>query len=166
MKNIGIIISIHSDFQMNDINFAFTNLKNNKIYHHIRSENNNKVLLENIPGGQYELLIYAHSCLSNVDRGGLQSIDANFLIDIHFLKWDTESDDFQQHFIMVDVDGSSYKFPMESVDKSLFQCFKDYQVLPTELKSFNSKFIEINSEFMIPVIEEYDHIMEYTPESG
>lgn len=32
LKNIGIYIEVKSDFMLNDVNFALTNLNNNKIF--------------------------------------------------------------------------------------------------------------------------------------
>lgn len=61
-----MIVVIKSDFMLNNVNFALTNLNNNKILHNVRKENIVKLVADNIPGGEYELLIYAHNCLSNV----------------------------------------------------------------------------------------------------
>lgn len=71
MKNLGLIINVNSDFLLNDVNFALTSISNNKVFHHVRNENNNKMLIENLPGGNYELIIYAHNCLSNLDKNAM-----------------------------------------------------------------------------------------------
>jgi hypothetical protein len=54
-----------------------------------------KLVADNLHGGEYELLIYAHNCLSNIEGTSdlLNSMDVDFQLDINFLKW-TAVDDF------------------------------------------------------------------------
>lgn len=66
MKDLGIIMTIKSDFLINNVNFALSNLNNNRILKTIRKENMVKLVADSMPGGKYELLIYAHNCLSNI----------------------------------------------------------------------------------------------------
>jgi len=39
MRDLGLILSIKSDFLLNNVNFALSNLNNNRIMHSIRKEN-------------------------------------------------------------------------------------------------------------------------------
>lgn len=59
---------------LNDINFALTHIDSNTIYHNTRRENNNKLVLDNLPKGTYELLVYSHQCLTNMESGYLNNI--------------------------------------------------------------------------------------------
>lgn len=152
---------------LNDVNFALTNLNNNKIFQHSRTENSNKLVLESLPGGDYEFLIYAHNCLSNIEESYdmIKSLDTQFEVDIHFIKW-TIADNFIKHFLMVDIDKKGMKVPLESFDKNEYQCVVEYNTLPSVLSSYNYEKIDMNGYYQIPIIEEYEHVMEYVPEKG
>ena len=112
-------------------------------------------------------MIYAHNCLTNIDNNGeiIKSIDVQFDVDIHFIKW-TIADNFIKHFLMVDIDKKGLKIPMETFDKNELQCVVEYSSLPSVIKSFNYERIDFNGYYQIPIIEEYEHIMEYSPEKG
>jgi len=66
IKDLGIMITIRSDFSLNNVNFALTNINNDRLLRNERYENMVHLIAKDIPGGDYELLIYAHNCLSNV----------------------------------------------------------------------------------------------------
>lgn len=55
---------------LNNVNFALSNINNERMFHNTRRENQVHLVAKDIPGGEYELLIYAHNCLSNVQREG------------------------------------------------------------------------------------------------
>ena len=69
---------------------ALTHVQTNKIYHNMRRENRNKIMLENMKGGDYELLVYTHNCLTNMQSAPLQSLDLEFSIDLNLIKWNVE----------------------------------------------------------------------------
>ena len=78
-------------------------------------------MAENIPGGEYELLIFAHNCLSNIKDPSdiIERMDVNFRIDINFIKW-TKNGDFAQYPLYLDVSGKSSQILIDSLDFTEF----------------------------------------------
>lgn len=54
------MISIQSDYILNDINFALTHIPSQTVLHNVKRENINKLVTDNLEGGEYELIIYTH----------------------------------------------------------------------------------------------------------
>ena len=88
------MINTESDFLFNDVNFALTNLQTKHIYKNTRRENINKLVLDNLEEGEYELLVYAHHCLTNMDNNYLKTMIAKYTIDFHFIRWEDEENEF------------------------------------------------------------------------
>jgi hypothetical protein len=86
-KGLGSIFITSSDFLFNDVNFALTHLSTDQIFHNIRRENLNKLVLDELPEGEYEFLVYAHHCLTNMESGYLSSIAAKYQIDFNLIRW-------------------------------------------------------------------------------
>jgi hypothetical protein len=84
-EGMGIMIYTQSNFLLNDINFALTHIETGTIYHNLKRESMNKLILENMAAGTFELLIYAHNCLTNLDFDYIQSIDVSYSIDLNMI---------------------------------------------------------------------------------
>ena len=85
---MGILIQVQSHFLLNDVSFALTHVDTGTIFHNLKRESHNKLILENMPSGTFELLIYAHNCLTNLNNGGyLSNIDVAYTIDVNLIRW-------------------------------------------------------------------------------
>ena len=47
-----------------------THIETGEISHNLKRESVNKLILENLKGGTYELLIYVHNCFTNIMEKG------------------------------------------------------------------------------------------------
>jgi len=110
----------------NDVNFALTNLNNERYFGHERFANGKRLVLSQIPGGDYEFIIYAHQPLTNLKTSPIESIEIAFELDFHFIHW-SEVDDFKQHYLMMDLGSKKgqedeVKVPLEALELSELKC--------------------------------------------
>jgi hypothetical protein len=74
--NLGLLVNVESNFLLNDVNFVLSRVNstlrsgsvNPHIFRNTRQEGQNMVLIDSLPAGQYNLILYAHSCLSNTNE--------------------------------------------------------------------------------------------------
>ena len=86
-----------------------------------------------MPEGEFELIIYAHHCLTNMKEGDyLKELDAKYVVDLNFIRWSTE-DNFSKHFIGLKVGDQKFKAELETIDTNEFKCFQEYSLLPEDL---------------------------------
>jgi hypothetical protein len=80
-----------------------------------------KLVLERLLPGDYELVIYAHNCLSNVGSGnsGLESlrmIDLRARVDAKVVRW-VAKDDFRENLAKVQLASLGWlEVPAETLD--------------------------------------------------
>ena len=60
------------------------------------------------------------------------------------------------------------KSEMDTLFQKEYKCFQDYMQLESEITPslINLGKIDINYEAMIPSVQNYEHVMEYTPVNG
>ena len=67
------------------------------------------MVLDNLPGGEFELIIFAHHCLTNMEEGGyLEKLDVKFIVDFNIIRWSAE-DDFLKHYITLKIGENNFK---------------------------------------------------------
>lgn len=97
------MISVSSDFLLNDINFALTHVSSSTVLHNVKRENINKLVSSSLLEGEYELTIYTHQCLTNMQSGFLENLNSQYLVDLNFIRW-SHQDDFKKHYATLSVD--------------------------------------------------------------
>ncbi|CDW81429.1 laminin subunit alpha-like [Stylonychia lemnae] len=167
MKDLGVLITVRSDFALNNVNFALTNVNNDRLLRNVRHENMVHLVASDIPGGDYELLIYAHNCLTNVqdsyERDQLKFLDVGFQIDLNFIRI-TKEDDFNQHTIMVDTKESTIKTQIDTIYTHEYNCYSKYVVLDNKIiPSFVNGRVDHAYEAMIVNPQITQHQMTYIP---
>lgn len=91
-KDIGLLINIESNFLVNDVNFVLSRTgglnkkdKNHHIFKNQRQEGQNLLLVPELQAGHYNLIVFAHSCLSNV-QGSPETLPIDFDIELSFFR--------------------------------------------------------------------------------
>jgi hypothetical protein len=112
-------------------------------------------VLDNLPGGEFELIIYGHHCLTNLKSDYLEKLDVKYLVDINFIRWSTQ-DDFSKHFIVLKVAENKLKAELDTIDSNEFKCYSEYSILPEDLLHFGHNEIDVSSFFMIPQVDSYE----------
>ena len=77
-----------------------------------------KLVLERLLPGDYELVIYAHNCLSNLGNGleSLRMIDMRARVDAKVVRW-VAKDDFRDHLAKVQLASLGWlEVPAETLD--------------------------------------------------
>ena len=66
------------------------------------------------------------------------------------------------NFVLLDIDGRTFKIPALTEERSISECLKHYMPLPDVITFTNSDSLnELNQIFMIPSTDRYEHTVEY-----
>lgn len=90
-------------------------------------------MIDNLPEGEFELIIYAHHCLTNMKKGDyLESLDVKFIVDFNIVRWSSE-DDFMKHFVSLKIGENNFKVEIDTIDINEFSCYYEYSLMPEDL---------------------------------
>jgi hypothetical protein len=80
----------------------------------VKREGVNKLVLLKLEVGEYELLVYAHNCLSFLDNGKqISSFDVSFSIDFNFIRWMKHTDDLITKYVNLQIGNDIFKTPLD-----------------------------------------------------
>jgi hypothetical protein len=94
----------------------------------------------------------------------MNSMDVDYYIDIKFIRWmdGLQSMLSKGNFILLEMKDQSLKLPVITEERENFECLRLNNYLPENL-IFPLTYNEINSQFMIPLAEKFEHTISYFP---
>lgn len=72
----GIVIDVNSDFLLSNVNFAINNVVTGQVVEDERRESSGKLVVEHLVPGPYELILYTHECVTNMDPAQTKAISS------------------------------------------------------------------------------------------
>jgi hypothetical protein len=107
-------------------------LSNKKPLGHQRTMLGKRLVLEELPPGEYEFTIYLHQSLSNFETD-ISTLDVSFSITVFFLSVE-EKDDFKEHHMQLKIGN---KQPVSTLTSTIllseFECISKYQSIPAQI---------------------------------
>lgn len=65
--NAGLLIDVQSDFLLSGVNLAINNVATGQIIEGEEKDHTNKLIVGKLTPGKYELIIYTHEAITNMD---------------------------------------------------------------------------------------------------
>ena len=147
----GMVIDIENDFLLSGVNFAIWNLATGQIVEDLRQESSSRLIVGRLVPGPYDLILYGHSCITNMDNHrdhGIGEFDLILHMTARLLRTSNrESLDSRAGVgVKVDnysdghgnapekVDGEDPQSPPLVLTHEELECQKQYLPLPSQLE--------------------------------
>lgn len=153
--DVGLDIEVHSDFLLSGLNVAISNVATGQVVEDERRDSSSQLLVGRLLPGAYELIVYTHQCVTNMDQEvapALTGFDLLLTMSVRLLRVQALGEagagrtpvaveilDYAQGGYggaQPRVKDSSNAAPFV-VPAEEFRCRKEYMPLPTSLDSLS-----------------------------
>mmetsp|Transcript_21057 Transcript_21057/g.32606 ORF Transcript_21057/g.32606 Transcript_21057/m.32606 type:complete len:287 (+) Transcript_21057:781-1641(+) len=176
----GLVVDVHSDFLLSGVNFALSNVATGQVIEEDGSETSGKLVVGRLFPGEYELIVYTHECITNMDPAHGQAISAfdtlvhmsvRLLrltdqhltygsapkVQVEILDYDSGSPQLKAH-----EDAS----PLQ-VTKRELACLREYRPLPETLDIPGEiGRVDLSDHFFVPTASFHTHHIRFTAKPG
>ena len=178
----GLLIEVQSDFLLAGINVAINNVATGQVVEDERRDSSGKLLVGRLVPGNYELIVYTHECITNMDPAkgtAISSFDLLMQMSVRLLREDGDESSLSASVPVETLDfSSSYSGAQPTVRSTEaaaplvvtpeeLMCQKEYQKLPTSLDGFAlAGAVDLSEAYYSPTLNFHSHEIAFTAKRG
>jgi hypothetical protein len=178
----GLVIEVQSDFLLSGVNLAINNVATGAVVEDERRDSSGKLVVGRLVPGSYELFLYTHECVTNMDTAGrsMRPFDLALKISVRLLRIAGTNDaSAAKASVPVEildwsqgregqprVQETTAAAPLTVTPEELV-CLKEFLPLPKSLNGYISMgSVDLSEAFYIGTNSYHSHEMSFTPIKG